>query len=324
MLTSVGLKTHIWNNRLRSGFLLAMFPVLLMLMMFAFYVLMHQHPDTDIMLTNATNATLENWHWAFIIGGAWFTIAYFFHTRMINSMTGAKPITRAQYPKLYNMLENLCISRGLPMPKFAIIDSPALNAFASGINRNTYTITLTRGIISALRDDELEAVIAHELTHIINDDVRLLIISMIFVGIFSIVLELTVRRFFYRTLYYGGSRGSRNNANGVALLIAFALIALGYLFAMLIRFTLSRSREYMADAGAVELTRNPHAMIRALEAISGVSKVEGMPDEIAEMCIDNDVTGFMGMFATHPPIEKRIAVLRRMTGTPAGSVPAAG
>jgi heat shock protein HtpX len=220
-------------------------------------------------------------------------------------------------PKIYNMLENMCISRGLPMPKFEVIDSPALNAFASGLNEKTYRIVLTRGIIEALQDDELEAVIAHELTHIINRDVRLLIISVIFVGMISFFAEMA-----FRTMVHGGrlnfySRRNKNDGNGalIILLIAVVILAIGYWFALLIRFALSRKREYLADAGAVELTKNPEAMMRALMRIAGRDKIKGMPDEVQQMCIENS-HNFMGVFATHPPIDDRIKAISVMTGTP--------
>lgn len=255
----------------------------------------------------------------FAVGAAaiWFLIAWFFHGSMIRMASGAQPVTRQQMPKIYNMLENLCISRGIPMPQFDIIDSPALNAFASGINEESYRITLTRGIIESLQDDELEAVIAHELTHIMNRDVRLLIISVIFVGMISFFAEMG-----FRTMIYGGRvnyyRSSRDNNKGGALIIfiiALAILAVGYILALLIRFALSRKREYLADAGAVELTKSPEAMMRALMRISGRDKVRGMTDDVQQMCIENS-HNFMGIFATHPSIDDRIKAISTMTGTP--------
>ena len=280
-------------------------------------------PDGSIDWSRAVDAAgvgiAHYGHWAVLAAALWFVIAYFFHARMINASTGARSVTREQFPKIYNMLENLCISRGLVMPKFQLIDSPALNAFASGINEKTYAITLTRGIIEALPDDELEAVIGHELTHIMNRDVRLLIVSVVFVGMISFFAEMMFRMMVHgrRPNYYARRGSDRRGGGGalVVLLIALAVLALGYFFAILIRFALSRKREFLADAGSVELTKNPDAMMRALQRIAGKDRVAGMPDEVQQMCIENSV-GFMHMFATHPPIAARIKALSEMTGTP--------
>lgn len=350
-LRAVGLSTHIMNNHIKSALLLLGFPLLLLLMLGAFfaamdltlkssdpfhnvstaYKLVGEGSDTHIKplvprkrsiswgraLQSAKYGMMRYGHFA--IGGAavWFLIAWFFHGSLIRMASGARPVTRQQMPKIYNMLENLCISRGIPMPKFEIIDSPALNAFASGINESSYRIVLTRGIIEALQDDELEAVIAHELTHIMNRDVRLLIISVIFVGMISFFAEMGFRILIHggRVNYYRSSR-SNDKGGGVAILIiAVVILAIGYVLALLIRFALSRKREYLADAGAVELTKSPEAMMRALMRISGRDKVAGMTDDVQQMCIENS-HNFMGIFATHPSIDNRIKAISDMTGTP--------
>jgi len=353
-LRAVGLSTHIMNNHIKSVLLLLGFPLLLLLMLGGFFAALDLTFQQNAPLRNVVSGykivgesgtdkisnTLAsgngggNLRWGhalqsakigmlryghFAAAGAaiWFLIAWFFHGRMIQMATGAKPVTREQMPKIYNMLENMCISRGLPMPKFEVIDSPALNAFASGLNEKTYRIVLTRGIIEALQDDELEAVIGHELTHIMNRDVRLLIISVIFVGMISFFAEMA-----FRVLIHGGrpnfySRRGKNDGGGALaiLLIAVVILAVGYLFALLIRFAISRKREYLADAGAVELTKNPEAMMRALMRIAGRDKVKGMPDDVQQMCIENS-HNFMGIFATHPAIDDRIKAISTMTGTP--------
>ncbi len=323
ILQSAGLATHIMNNQIKSVLLLAGFPLLLVLMVGAFFGAMGYMtapPDlrgADAALHAAGDGILRHGYIAFIISAVWFVIAWFFHSRMISAAAGAQPVTRQQMPKIYNMLENLCIARGIPMPQFEIIDSPALNAFASGINDKTYKIVLTRGIIESLQDDELEGVIAHELAHILNRDVRLLIISVIFVGMISFFAEMAFRMMIHggRPAYY--SRSSNNDRSGglAVILIAAVILGIGYLFAIVIRFAISRKREYLADAGAVELTRNPDAMMRALMRISGHDKVRGMPDEVQQMCIENSHQ-FMGMFSTHPPIAARINAISRMTNTP--------
>lgn len=358
VMRAVGLTTHIMNNHIKSVLLLLGFPLLLILMLGAFFAALDLTVGTNVPVRNiiASHDVIERaagardeyaqplprarapakrggtWesalqsaqygmlrygHYAFGVAAVWFLIAWFFHGSMIRMASGAQPVTRQQMPKIYNMLENLCISRGIPMPQFEVIDSPALNAFASGISDDTYRIVLTRGIIEALQDDELEAVIAHELTHIINRDVRLLIISVIFVGMISFFAEMAFRALVHRPRvnYYRSSRSNDKGGAAVIFIIALVILAIGYILALLIRFALSRKREYLADAGAVELTKNPEGMMRALLRISGRDKVAGMPDDLQQMCIENS-HNFMGIFATHPSIDDRIRAISAMTGTP--------
>ena len=314
-----GLATHIWNNNIKSALLLAGFPVLLLVLMYALNVgyvgLAYDISSVGEGLALALENLGRTWPFAALGAAVWFAIAFLSHQALINLSTGAKPVTRGEAPELYNMLENLCISRGVPAPKLQIIETPAMNAFASGIAEKNYAITLTRGIIDALDKDELEAVMAHELTHIRNKDVRLLIIAVIFVGIFSFVGEMVFRNIFRTGVRIGGHASSRkgdSRGGGVLILIAIALIALAYVLAMVIRFSLSQKREYLADAGAVDLTKNPDGMISALKKISGRSEVDA-PGEVRQMMLDNS-TSFSGLFATHPSIEKRIAALQNYAG----------
>ena len=245
----------------------------------------------------------------FIAVGIWFLIAFLMHSSIIRATTGARTLERRENPRVYNLTENLCMSVGMQMPKLYVIDSPVLNAYASGIDKNSYAVTLTTGIIDTLNDEELEGVIAHELTHIRNRDVRLLIISIIFVGIFAFIVEIL-----FRSVLHGG-RGRRDKSDGRVLIIALIIAIVVYFFSILFRFALSRSREYMADAGAVELTKNGPALASALRKISGNSDLEASSDDIKELYIDNSIKkqGFFsfisGLFATHPPIEKRIEIL---------------
>jgi heat shock protein HtpX len=324
MSSAVGLTTQIYNNHIKSAFLLAGFPVLLALMMGGFFTALaaltqygatahagrKPHIDWAAALHAGTESIVQYGHWAALAAGVWFVIAYFFQARIVRLATGAKPVTRQEYPELYNMLENLCISRGLPVPMFELIDSPALNAFASGIDRKSYRIVLTRGLAETLPKDELEGVIAHELTHIMNGDVRLLIIAVVFVGIISFLTQMV-----FRGLTRGVSRRSDKKGGALAImLVAMAILVIGYLLATVIRFALSRKREYLADAGAVELTKNPEAMMRALLRIAGRDRVENMPEGVQQMCIENS-RNFMGLFATHPPVADRVKTISGMTNT---------
>ena len=324
MSAAFGLTTQIQKNHAKSVVLLACFPLLLLGMLGGFFALMSLTVQSGAVMdaripvdwtrvyNDASAGILQYGHWAVLGAGVWFMVAYFFHDSMMRAASGAKPVTRQEYPKIYNMLENLCISRGIPMPSFEIIDSPALNAFASGLDKKSFRIVLTRGLVESLPDDELEAVIGHELTHIMNRDVQLLVVSVIFVGIISFLAEIT-----YRMLASGmrGSRSDRRGNGALFMLVALAVLAVGYVLAIVIRFALSRKREYLADAGSVELTKNPEAMMKALLRISGKDRVSGMPDEMQQMCIENSAS-FMSLFSTHPRIEDRIRAISEMTNTP--------
>lgn len=316
-----GLQSQIWRNNTNSVLILLMFPLVFFALTWLFFFLISvtQPPE----LKEAGNAGLSAVNYNFLktipwitIGVIiWFTIAWFTHTSMINSATSSKPLARNENKRVYNLVENLCISRGLTLPKINIIEDNSLNAFASGISNKSYTVTLSRGIIDKLNDQELEAVIAHELTHIRNGDVRLLIISIVFVGIFAFISETL-----FRSMRFGSlGRGKKGGGGGAAILIAIALAAVGYLIATLFRFALSRKREYLADAGAAELTRNPLALASALRKISGDPTIEAVKrKDIAQMFIENpqavpgkNAVSIGSLFATHPPIKKRIEILEQ-------------
>lgn len=312
MKHEIGLQSSIWNNNLKSAFLLISFPLVITFMLWSvIFAFLLAGTNVDQLLwsesASVANSVLLQYWWVILAGvGLWFTIAWFSHQNLINLETKAKPAVRSETPEIYNILENLCISRGLTMPKLFIIDSPVLNAYASGISEKTYAITLTTGLIEKLEKDELETVIAHELTHIINRDVRLLIISIVFVGIISLLSEMMVRSAL-RSL----GRNSKGKGKGAAaIIIVIAVAAFGYLFSILIRLALSRRREYLADAGAVELTKNSPALIRALSKISGNSHLENVDSDVQQMMFDNQAS-FLGMFSTHPPIKSRIEILER-------------
>ena len=322
LVEAAGLRTHIWNNNLRSVLLLCFFPVLLLVL---FYGLM-------LGFAGMSGEGLEDgFRWAaeqlptaapyaMLGAGGWFAVAFFGHNAMINAATQAKPLTPSQEPRAYRMLENLAISRGMTMPRLMVMETPAMNAFASGVRRDNYQVTLTRGLMEALDDEELEAVIAHELSHIRHKDVRMLIIAVIFVGIFAFVGESLFRGMFRTNFARTESHRRSGGGNaGMLIVVAFAIVALTYVLALLIRFTMSRKREYMADAGAVELTKNPDAMIRALQKISGRAELAAVPDEVREMALYNPRTGLAGLFTTHPPIEKRIEALVKYAGGRVGT-----
>ncbi len=315
-MAAVGLQTHIWANNTRSTLLLIGFPVMLTLVLFGlelvlmgFGVLPNSGGTLGDDIGYAVAMLGATIPLAVVIAGVWFAIAWFGNQTLIDMMTGAHLVQRQDEPQLYNLLENLAISRGLRTPTLRIVENASLNAFASGIREGHYSVTVTRGLIEALDRDEMEAVLAHELTHVINKDVRTMVIASIFAGIISVICQLVLRGMFY---VRGGGRNNKNG--GPLILIGFAIAAIGYVFAIVIRLMLSRTREYVADAGSVELTKNPDAMISALRKVSGRSKLQA-PDDVQGMFLDNDKEGFIdALFATHPSIDKRIAALIRFAG----------
>jgi len=242
-----------------------------------------------------------------IIIVVWFVVAYFTNVYIIDKATDAYTLERKENKRVYNLVENLCISCGMEMPQIHVIETPALNAFASGVSSNSYTITLTRGIIDTLNDKELEGVIAHELTHIRNNDVRVLIIAIVFVGFFDVLTEYSMRILFSKD----HDRDSKeSNARSAIIILVLLLAFIGYGLSILMRSAISRNREYMADAGAAELTREPRELAKALRKISKNSALFGKQNEsIAQLFIENKTE--KKLFATHPPIERRIAILEQ-------------
>ena len=328
-MQAVGLQTYIWNNNLRSAVLLAGFPVLLTILLFAVELVLMGSGFVRIpydlsaggSFGYALQLTIQSLPLAIGVAVIWFVIAYFGNTAIIDMVTGASVIERKDNPELYNLLENLCISRGLKTPTLRIIEDPDLNAFASGVHEGQFSITVTRGLLDELDRDELEAVLGHELTHIINRDVRTMIIAAVFAGIISLVAQVIARMLWFR----GGDRGDRRNG-GMLVLVGFAAAAIAGVLAVVIRMAISRQREFIADAGSVELTKNPDAMISALQKVSGRAHLDA-PEEVRGLFLENQEEGIWGLFATHPPVEARIEALVKFAGgrvveRPAVSAPA--
>jgi heat shock protein HtpX len=296
----VGLQHQIARNNRNSFFLLIAFPSLLLGMLYIFLFLINGQ-DTQI----ANERFLMTMPFILIGVGIWFLVAWSANTVIIRMATRAHPLERSENKRVYNLVENLCIEKGMKTPAIYIIDDDSLNAFASGINEKTYGITLSKGIIEKLNDEELEGVIAHELTHIRNHDTRLLIISIIFVGIFAFLAQIASR-----SLYFGG----RRKGSGYFMLIAIVVTALCYFLSLFLRFGISRSREYLADAGSAEWTKKPYALANALRKIDNDPLIEAVHSkDVAQLFIDNPQAHkksfFDGLFDTHPPIKKRIELL---------------
>jgi len=305
----IGIDSQIRKNNFNSILLLVLFPVLLLAMT---YTLIFFIGDKDIDRTNSLFLPTAP---AVLAGTViWFLIAWAGNSLFIRWATSSKPLERIENKRVYNLVENLCIQEGMSLPKIYVIDDDSLNAFASGIDKKSFSISLSKGIINKLNDEELEGVIAHELSHIKNRDVRLLIISIIFVGIFSFLAEMA-----FRSLRFAGRKSDRDSkGSGVIILIAIAITAVAYLISLLLRFGISRKREYLADAGAAEMTKKPYALANALRKISADPAIEAVESrDVAQLFIDNPTpsahksASWDNMFATHPPIEKRIGLLEQ-------------
>jgi len=313
-----GLHQQIQRNNTNSFLLLIAFPVLLLGMI---YVIIYfiakdnasEYPDDNYPVSIDHNTMFLSIVPFILIGvGIWFLIAWAGHAAFIRLATGSKPLDRKENKRVYNLVENLCISKGMKMPKINLIEDDSLNAFASGIDEKSYTVTLSRGMINKLDDEELEGVIAHELSHIRNRDVRVLIISIIFVGIFAFLAEIA-----FRSLRFAG-RGKKEKGGGAIILIAIVVTAVAYLISVLLRFGISRRREYLADAGAADMTKKPYALASALKKISTDPYIEAVENrDVAQLFIDNPTpsthksASWDNLFATHPPIGKRIELLEQ-------------
>jgi heat shock protein HtpX len=318
-----GLYTHIQANKRRSVVLLIGLFLLVYVMVYA-GALIAEALGGDAGLGWLMDRARRDFFYALPVAtlgtAVWIAIAWRFHQTMIDLVTGGREVTRSDRPRLWNLLENLCISRGVTMPKLKVMESSALNAFATGLNDKQYSITVTTGLIDALDDAEIEAVLGHELTHIRNGDVRLLVIAVVIAGVIAFFGELIFRMLFQGGFGWRSRRSSsdsgRKGSGGafLAIVIAVALVALAWVMSLLIRFALSRSREYLADAGAVELTKNPDAMITALRKIEGRGELARANSAIMEMCVDNPRDEFADLFATHPSIDQRVAALIKFAG----------
>lgn len=318
----VGIHRQQVRNNAKSLLLLLSYPLIIFALLYgcvcAFAYLTMESGSYGFWET-VNYMSLEMMPYAALFVGLWFVIAYFANTSIIRKATGARPLQRKDNPRVYNIVENLTIACGMNMPKVNIVDTPELNAYASGINDSTYTVTLTKGIIDTLDDDELAGVVGHELTHIRNRDTRLLIVSIVFVGFISFVMYASRELLYVQNWHRVTSRGSKENNNGVymaMLLVLFLLSSLAYLFALLTRLAISRRREFMADAGGAELCGNALALASALRKISGRPAFSKLADEsVAQLFIYQPLKGkhscLSDLFSTHPKIEDRIAYLEQ-------------
>jgi len=265
----------------------------------------------------ALHITLNVYPWMFIVVSIWVAIAYYRGGAMLLGMAHASRVTLEENRDLFRLVENTAIMAGLPTPEIYFIEDASLNAFATGRDPKTASIALTRGIVEKLEKTELQAVIAHELAHIGNRDTRLMIITVAGIGCFLFFGELL-----FRVALRSGRGRKSGKATVILLFVSIACLLFGYVIAPILRFALSRRREYQADATAVRITRDPDALVRALTKITLNPRVEaiGVSPLVGNMYIINPAkSGFFSrLYCTHPPIDDRLAALIKMTGVNEG------
>ena len=239
--------------------------------------------------------------------------AYFFSDKIALMSSGAQPVSREQLPRLYEVMERLCGKAGLPMPKLYVIPQPAPNAFATGRNPSHASVAVTAGLMELMTDDELEGVIAHELSHVRNYDILITSIAATLAG--AITWIATMGKW---AMIFGGFGGSRDDNRGGGGLEALILLIVAPIAAMLIQLGISRQREFAADASGARMVGHPYGLISALEKLGAYNKRIPMdvPPSTASLFIVAPLSAgqvLSGMFSTHPPLSERIAVLRNMT-----------
>jgi len=338
MMQQVGLSTARWNNNIKSVLLMSLFPCLLLgVLALYFWAIAEWYSDPtchvlarvalgygyllktdDITCLEFTKErTLATAPLVFSCCAAWVIIGFWFNDAFFRFAAKGVVMTRSAYPTPYNLLENLSIQRGLKMPKLYLIETTAMNAYASGININSSSITLTKGLLDKLDDHELEAVFAHEVTHILNYDTRLLTVTALFCGMLHFIPESI-----WKNVNPSGWESWQEKAAGfltlivargnliIALLLSFVL-AFGSFLSSLFNLALSRKREYLADIGAVELTKNPEALASALGKIAGNADMPFLPSGLQAALIESPPR-LIPWSNRHPLIEDRIAALQKL------------
>lgn len=288
--------TQIASNKRRSIFLLLGFIVFVGGLDYLIANLLHQ-PSAFIPIL--------------IVAIGYAGVSYFFSAKIALSMSGAKEIAKADAPELYRLVENLSIAGGLPMPKVYIIDDAAPNAFATGRDPEHAVVAVTSGILERLNKTELEGVLAHELSHVGNFDIRFMALVVALVAVVSLISDLLLRLSFWG----GGDDEEGGNSNTILIVLSIVGAILAPLVAAMIQFAVSRQREYLADSTGALLTRYPEGLASALEKIASAdTPMRHANSATAPLYISNPLKGrsFAGLFDTHPPIEERIRRLREM------------
>ena len=287
-------------NRLKSFVLFAMFTLLFLGIIYLFMLLL----GGGLMLLGLG--------FAFIL--VYGLVVYFAGDKAVLALSRAKPADKAKYPVVYDIVEGLAAASQVPMPKIYIINDPNPNAFATGKNKKASSIAVTSGLLSMMNRNELEGVLAHEMSHVYNNDILFMMVAVVFAGAIGIVSA------FVRNMFFFGGFGGRRNNGGMLILVALVIGIIAPLFALLLRFAISRRREYMADANGARLIRNPGALASALAKIQQYTA----NPQSEPMATANEITASlyfsspfkaasaMNLFSTHPPIADRIARLKKM------------
>lgn len=291
---------HISENKTKTALLLGAFLVIIILLGFVF----SQAYNSPQILYLAVGFSV-----------LYSLISYFFSSEITLAISRARPVEFKDSPELHRLVENLAIAAGLPAPKIYVIEDSALNAFATGRNPQKAVMVFTTGILQKLGKTELEGVVAHELSHIGNYDIRLMTLVVILVGVLTLLAD-----FFLRISFYGGRKRESNQLQAIFMIAGIILAILSPIIATLIQLAISRKREYLADASGSLLTRYPEGLARALEKISqDLEPLEAANKATAHLYIANplknqhgSVGWFASLFNTHPPIEDRIKRLREM------------
>lgn len=324
-LHAVGLKTQIWNNNIKSFLFLLCYPFIItftyvaILGIVLFYVAMdfHAHTSTAELTKLFQSLVLDYWYVPYVLTILFLAGMFWYNHNRLDIGKGMHIVTREGKPELYGMLENLCISRGLPVPYFFIQQHPSCNAYTTGLSPSSYRIVVTSGLLEKLSPDEVECVLAHELTHIINGDTRLVFLTSTVTNMFRTLADMVWPASPYKKIYYKNgmpdqisidNRRLRWRKNLLRLCIGgiLKLADLGSLFTQLL---ISRKREFIADAGAVELTKHPRALMAALKKVGENSS--GFADKaIKPTLFDNHENRW---FSTHPSIADRVAAIARHT-----------
>lgn len=240
--------------------------------------------------------------------------SYFASDKLVLKMTRAQVIQESDNPKLFNLVNEVCIASGLPMPKVAIVNDPAPNAFATGRDPNHALIAFTTGLLDAMDRDELQGVVAHEMAHVANRDTLVSAVAATTAGIVALISDILMRM-----LWFGGGRNRDHNGNQMPIFLAIIPLILAPIAATMLKAAVSRKRESLADATAVAFTRNPAGLRAALEVLArDTTVVQARSSAVAHMYIESplDASAASKLFATHPPIQERIAILRKMEANP--------
>lgn len=297
-MSEVNFRAHQAANKRKTFLLLASFGALMWLVVYA--ALTYMGSSTAGIVPIAVGLSLIS---------VWGS--YYASDKLVLTMTGARQIQESDNPRLFSLIQEVCLASGLPMPKVAIVEDNAPNAFATGRNPEHALIAFTTGILDAMDRDELQGVIAHEMAHVANRDTLVSAVAATTAGAIAIFSD-----FLMRMMWFGGGRRDReSNSNPIALVVSLLVLILAPIAAMLLKAAISRRREALADATAVSFTRNPSGLRKALEVLQADSTVVvHASNAVAHLYIESplDSSSVSKLFATHPPLSERIAILRTM------------